>query len=198
MKHRPEGLRLKEALQRQSREQTLSAEQLRALRSLSATAPADLMRRRWLGAAAAGVVVGALGWQFRPQVSPEANRQRLADEIAYNHLQPKPLDVRGSSLDALRPAFEPLGFRLADDPRLALVQGQLVGGRYCSVASVPAALLRYEHARGHCTVYQALFDAERHIGVQAHPAPDFDLCQARGVRVCLWRCEDLLFAFATT
>ncbi len=195
------NLPLKDAVQQQTRQHALSADQLRALKSLAATPQrVDRRRRQLLGATAVAATVSTVslaGWLWSRQLSPDENRQRLAAEIAYNHLQPKPLDAVGTTLEALRPAFASLGFRLADDPRLALVKGTLRGGRFCSVGSVPAALLRYESERGHATVYQARFDPDRHYGVHERQPPEFDLCAARGIEVCLWRSQGLLFAFTT-
>jgi hypothetical protein len=195
---RSEPTPLREALQRQSEMHNLSPEQLKALRSLQREdAPVDIGRRRWLqGGLAAGALAATASGFLWHRARLGDPLQVLADEIAFNHLQPKPLDALGNTLDALRPAFEPLGFRLADDPRLQQIKGQLRGGRYCSVASVPAALLRYEHAGGHTTVYQARFHAQRHRGVPDIAAPDFEVCHARGVRVCLWQSQGLLFAMA--
>lgn len=195
-------LSLKDAVRRQAQKHALSADQLRALTSLSASPQRfDRRRRQILGAAAVAATVSTMslaGWLWSRQLSPEENRRLLAAEIAHNHLQPKPLDAVGTTLKALRPVFASLGFRLADDPRLELVEGTLRGGRFCSVASVPAALLRYESERGHATVYQARFDPDRHYGVNERHPPEFDLCRARGVEVCLWRSQGLLFAFVTT
>jgi anti-sigma factor RsiW len=149
--------------------------------------------------AAALAASAGLGFWASRQFRDGDNLQHLADEIAYNHLVAKPLDVTGGSMDALRPAFRPLGFSLAEDPRLDAVRGRLVGGRFCSVASVPAALLRYESETSATTVYQALYDNQRHRDV-----PDSDSGQppaerhARGVRVQLWQRSGLLVAVAAT
>ena len=200
--HESEHQSLRDAVRQQTEGHVLSPAQLKALRSLQTdAAPVDAGRRRLLrGGLAASVVVTAGAGVLWFSRAPSNPLQHLADEIAFNHLQPKPLDAVGETLAALRPAFESLGFVLADDPRLQQIEGQLRGGRYCSVASVPAALLRYEHVDGqttaHTTVYQARFDADRHRGVPPRAAPDFEVCHARGVRVCLWQAQGLLFAMA--
>lgn len=207
MPREPQSPSLRDAVRQQTERHALNPAQLKALHSLqNESAPVDAGRRRVLrGGVAAGVLAmtgaGVL-WHAR---DPGDAVQQLADEIAVNHLQPKPLDAMGETPDALRPAFESLGFRLADDPRLQQIDGRLLGGRYCSVASVPAALLRYEpvadyptdRTTGHTTVYQARFDARRHRGVPERAAPDFEVCHARGVRVCLWQAQGLLFAMAS-
>ncbi len=159
-------------------------------------------RRRWLSVAAGvGVtaVAGVLGANLIGRGSSgEANAQALAEEIAYNHLGIAPLDLASGELVQLREAFAKLGFNLLDAAEVEGVPGVLTGGRFCSVASVPAAMLRYRTEAGVITVYQARYDEQRHRG-----AADMDagmpgnVRYARGVKVCLCHTQGVLLAVAS-
>lgn len=124
--------------------------------------------------------------------------QRVADEIALNHFQHKPLDVNGGDIATLRPALDRLDFALLNSPRLRERDWTLQGGRYCSVQTVPAAQLRYRTVDSdYMTVYQAPYDPQRH-GPLPHAArgePPLRL-SARGVAVELWVEQGLLLAIA--
>ncbi|MCC5861673.1 MAG: hypothetical protein JJT93_07160 [Gammaproteobacteria bacterium] len=165
--------------------------------------PANPSRRRWLSVAAGvGVagVAGVLGANLigRGGSGTRANAQALAEEIAYNHLRVAPLDIASAELPRLRDGFATLGFSLLDAAEVEGVPGTLMGGRFCSVASVPAAMLRYRTDAGVITVYQALYDPHRHRG-----AADMDagmpghVRHARGVEVCLCHTQGVLLAVAS-
>jgi anti-sigma factor RsiW len=166
--------------------------------------PADPSRRRWLSVAAGVGVAGLAGLVGASLVGrgghggAQANAQSLAEEIAYNHLRVAPLDIASGELERLRDGFATLGFNLLDAAEVEGVPGVLMGGRFCSVASVPAAMLRYRTEEGVITVYQALYDPRRHRG-----AADMDagmpgnVRHARGVEVCLCHTQGVLLAVAS-
>lgn len=163
-------------------------------------APANPSRRRWLSIAAGVGIAGVAGVLGANLVGRggSANAQALAEEIAYNHLRTAPLDIASGELDRLRDGFARLGFNLLDAAEVEGVPGTLMGGRFCSVASVPAAMLRYRTDAGVITVYQALYDPRRHRG-----AADMDagmpgnVRHARGVSVCLCHTQGVLLAVAS-
>lgn len=176
---------------------TLSSDELRRLRELADDKPAMPSRRRWL-AVAAGLGAVSLGGILGPALVGRGNHgQAMADEIAYNHLRQAPLDFE-AGLNELRREFARLGFSLLDAAEVENVPGELVGGRLCSVASVPAAMLQYRSDQGPITVYQARFDPQRHRG-----AADMDRGQpgnviySAGVKVCLCHTQGVLFATAS-
>lgn len=200
-----ETIPLRRAIAERFADTALSPEQLAQLKALTDVAssaapdrPARPDRRRWLAAAAVLAVGAGVGAWLRQGAGTD-NLQRLADEIAYNHLSGKLLDVQGDSIAALRPAFASLGFALLDAPADPELQGAtLLGGRFCSIASVPAALLRYRRADGQeVTLYQAPFDPVRHrdapdMRVAAAPA----VVHARGLRVSLCHLQGVFMAVA--
>lgn len=207
---------LKKGIREIVAEESLDTAELATLRRLARDAApenapasssqiADPSRRRWLsvaagvGIAAVAGMVGAslVGRSDRP--GGQANAQALAEEIAYNHLRDAPVDIASGDLSHLRQGFARLGFQLLDATEIEGVPGVLVGGRFCSVASVPAAMLRYRADTGMITVYQALYDPRRHRG-----AADMDagmpgnVRHARGVEVCLCHTQGVLLAVAST
>jgi anti-sigma factor RsiW len=126
-----------------------------------------------------------------------SNLQALADEIAFNHLYDRPLDVTSGSLDTLREAFAGIGFLLQAPPMPLPAGAELIGGRHCSIASVPAVMLRYRTPNGVLGFCQARFDPARHRGVPdmrvaAAPAEQM----ARGLKVSLCHDRGVLMAIA--
>jgi hypothetical protein len=211
MRHEETHTSLREGIRDIVNEDRLDESELARLRLLAETPPtpvvdrpADPSRRRWLSVAAgAGIaavagVVGASLVGRGGNTGVQANAQALAEEIAYNHLRIAPLDYASGDLVRLREGFATLGFNLLDAAEVEGVPGVLMGGRLCSVASVPAAMLRYRTDAGVVTVYQALFDAQRHLG-----AADMDagmpgnVRHARGVEVCLCHTQGVLLAVAS-
>ncbi len=203
---------LREALREQFQEQRLDSAQLDALRARldAAAASAAVMgpaparqpeRRRFLALAASVTAAGAVGYwglfgltAFRNT----SNLQTLADEIAYNHLYDKPLDVASASLGELREAFAGVGFLLQEVPFELPAGAELFGARHCSIASVPAVMLRYRVGTDVVGVCQARFDPARHRGVpdmQVAAAPA--TAMARGLKVSLCHDRGVLMAMAT-
>jgi hypothetical protein len=200
MKHDHDRLPLRQAIREHVAAERLDAGELAALRRLSQGAPERPARRRLLAAAAAVAGTAVLGYwgSGRQQRIDHDNAQRMADEIAYNHLAASPLDVVGSELATMHASFASLGFSLLDAQAIEGVPGELIGGRFCSVASVPAALLRYRSEHGITTVYQARFDPAQHRGAADVSAGEHGVIRhARGVSVCLCNVQGVLLAVAS-
>ncbi|MCC5870571.1 MAG: hypothetical protein JJU27_18890 [Gammaproteobacteria bacterium] len=197
MTDRDSRVGLRQGIRELVEEERLDDAQLARLRALVDGRPDRPSRRRWLGAAAALGGVAATGYLATTLTGRADNAQRMAEEIAYNHLALAPLDFVSTNLDSLRDAFAVLGFRLLDAQALEDVPGTLMGGRFCSVASVPAALLRYRSETGVTTVYQARHDRRLHRGTADMDAgaPGV-LRRARGVEVCLCHSQGVLLAQA--
>ncbi len=199
MRNSREKIPLKQGIAELFSEQSLDAAQLRQLRAAADQGlPQRPDRRRWLGAAAVLVAGAGVGIWATRRSSGEQNLMAMAEEIAYNHLSYRTVDVAGSSIAELRPAFASLGFSLLDAPADPVLEGaELVGGRFCSVASVPAVQLRYRSADGDVTLCQARFDPVRHreapdMAVTAAPAT----VHARGMRVSLCHTQGVFVAVA--
>lgn len=205
---------LRDALRERFQEQRLDAVQLEALRARLDAAvaspahggPASPLtqppaRRRFLALAASVTAAGAVGYwglfglkAFRDT----SNLQTLADEIAFNHLYEKPLDVVSASMVELRDAFAGVGFLLQEAPFQLPAAAELIGGRHCSIASVPAVMLRYRVGADVIGICQARFDPARHRGVpdmQVAAAPA--TAMARGLKVSLCHDRGVLMAMAS-
>jgi hypothetical protein len=83
--------------------------------------------------------------------------ERIAVEVAHNHIKLKPLDVETDSMERIRRYFTDLEFVPVKSQLLASSNLELLGGRYCSVQSVPAAQLRVSAADNNSlqTLYQS-------------------------------------------
>lgn len=198
MSQRNRTVSLRQGVRNLAEQQSLSADELRKLRALGEDKPALPGRRRWLAVAAGLGAISLGGFLGSALIGRGSQAQAMADEIAYNHLRAAPMDYEHASLNDLRSAFAGLGFSLLDAAELENIPGELAGGRFCSVASVPAAMLRYSSEQGPFTVYQARFDRERHRG-----AANMDLGRSgnvvysAGVKVCLCHTQGILLATAS-
>ena len=121
--------------------------------------------------------------------------QKIADEVATNHLKMKPMEIQTAAIGEVRNYFTELDFM----PQLSQhVEGignsQLAGGRYCSIQGSTAAQLRYKDKKGD---YVTLF--ETHYSPELFKQlPDVDKGQkpivtfARGIKVTIWVEKGLL------
>ena len=125
--------------------------------------------------------------------------QRIADEVALNHLKLKPLDVEAEQMPVLAAYFNRLDFAVRDSSLIAEIDGmRLLGGRYCSVLTVPAAQLRLQRTTGQVlTLYEALFDPQVFPSLPSldHGEPPL-VRYARGIRVAIWVEKGVLFVLA--
>lgn len=193
-----QSLPLKEAVRELSEEHSLDSHELEQLRGLSGGVVALPSRRRWLGIAASMSLVSVAGIFGASLISVGNNAHAMAEEIAFNHLRPTPLDIESSSLDELRRTFSRLGFNLLDAAEVEEVPGELLGGRFCSVSSVPAARLTYLSAEGPISVYQTRFDDRHHRGAAAMDEGEpGNVIYSRGVKVCLCHTRGVFFATAS-
>lgn len=198
MNQRRNATSLRQGVRDLAEQQSLSRDELNKLRSLGEGRPSMPGRRRWLAAAAGLGAISLGGFLGSTLIGRGSQAHAMADEIAYNHLRAAPMDIEAASLDELRSAFSSLGFNLLDAADVENVPGTLAGGRFCSVAAVPAAMLQYRTEQGPVTVYQARFDPQRHRG-----AADMDRGQtgnviySAGVKVCLCHTQGVLLATAS-
>jgi len=121
----------------------------------------------------------------------------IAEEVAYNHLKLKPMEVSSSSLNDMRSYFSELDFSLSQSKYIVDKGLKLVGGRYCSIQGEAAAQLRMqdENTGDMQIVYQAPYNKELfqdlpklHEG-QA-PVRHF----VNGIAVDVWVEKGILFA----
>ena len=120
--------------------------------------------------------------------------QKIADEVAHNHLKLRPLDVQTDQFSQLRQFFSQLNFSPLE-PHLWQSGMTLLGGRYCSIQGKDAAQLRFATSNGQLrTLYEAPYDEKLHRRLpdlgQGEPPLEMS---ARGLKVHLWHEQGLIF-----
>ena len=126
--------------------------------------------------------------------------ERIALEVARNHIKLKPLDVETDSMDGIRRYFTDLEFVPVQSTLLASADLELMGGRYCSIQSVPAAQLRIKvpYSNRLQTLYQTEYRKEifgtlpvienGHVPV---------VVNVKGITIHIWVEKGLLFALTS-
>ncbi len=192
---------LKKSTQDLLNERSLSNGQLRALQQLQDEALQDQpgtghrRRQRSLVALALGLALLVAGLLYLPP-EPDNLHREIAEEVARNHLNLKPMEVLGSEWSELQTYFGALDFVLRQSRYVAQHDLELRGGRYCSLQDVTAAQLRVADAEGHQqTLYQVPYDPGTfgdipHLGEGETPVT----VEVRGLQVTLWVENGLLFA----
>ena len=123
--------------------------------------------------------------------------EQIALEVARNHIKLKPLDVETDSMDGIRRYFSDLEFIPAESSLLASADLELVGGRYCSIQSVPAAQLRIKvpYSNRLQTLYQTEYRKEIFgtlpVMEDGHAPVTVNV---KGITVRIWVEKGLLFA----
>ena len=138
---------LKQAVIDQLETYALSEEQLVRLEALSSKAAPVSTRRIAVVplTAAAAVVVFLLVFLLTPFVVEEGDvRERIAMEVAANHIKLKPLEVETGSIEDIRDYFNKLDFMPVTSTLVRNAGLELIGGRYCSLQGVTAAQLRVQ------------------------------------------------------
>ena len=127
----------------------------------------------------------------------ESIEQRIAEEVADNHLKLKPLEVSTNLLSEIKHYFTHLNFSPITPAFLASSKQSLIGGRYCSIQGVTAVQLRlrdnktgkvqslYEtdYDKNTFKNFPTLSDAKKPVTVYAN-----------GMKVHIWVEKDILFA----
>ena len=123
--------------------------------------------------------------------------ERIALEVAHNHIKLKPLDVETDNIDGIRRYFTDLEFVPVQSTLLASADLELVGGRYCSIQSVPAAQLRIKvpYSNRLQTLYQTEYRKDIFgmlpIMENGHAPVTVNV---KGITVRIWVEKGLLFA----
>ena len=140
----------------------------------------------------------ALGMFWSFGVNHQADVSRLiAEEVSYNHLKMKPMEVSSTSLIDVRAYFNELEFSLSASEFVANSNLQLIGGRYCSIQGETAAQLRMQDKEtGNIQlVYQAPYDKELFRKLpQLQEGQDPVRHFVNGIGVDVWVKKGILFA----
>lgn len=200
---------LKHAIQDKLETITLDEKQLNQLAEMQSSqqsivktskAKNDNKPRFWLGTALAALVISmSLFTYFSIQPSSSEMIQRIANEVAQNHLKMKPMEVKTANMSELQHYFTKLDFLPQPSQQLSqqLAQQlshnseneiQLAGGRYCSIQSSTAAQLRYKNKQGaYVTLFETPYDPKLFKQI-----PNLDKGEepittySRGIKVKLW------------
>ncbi|MGS0695170.1 hypothetical protein [Shewanella sp. 0m-4] len=157
----------------------------------------------------ASLLLLVLGVQLYPHMSWQDNTARpnsfavtnsmswkIADEVAKNHIKMKPLEVQTKQLSTLRQYFTELDFAIVNSSRIG-ANGQMLGGRYCSVQGLTAAQIRFSDQGQAITLYEVQYDRALYGELPNIEAGDLPIeLVARGVAVSIWVEKGLLMASA--
>ena len=203
---------LKQTVQEHLESRSLSEEQFAELEALQASvlaenseenevqpeaepSPSIFGKRPWLPAAlAAALMLVALVPFLWPGKSADMPSM-IAEEVVKNHLNLKPLEVKGSELATISRYFNRLDFVPRQSEVLAGLDVDLLGGRYCSLQGVTAAQLRLQDGGKLRSLYQVPYKPEIFTDLprlEEGEAPKE--AYARGVRVKMWVEKGILFA----
>lgn len=144
--------------------------------------------------AASLVLVFMLSINFLPGRADLSNK--IADEVAMNHIKMKPLELKTSSMAPLRDYFTELDFSVVGSRLLSKQNNIMLGGRYCSIQGVAAAQIRYETVTGQkVTLYEVGYDVQRYGDIPRIDQGELPLSiDVKGINVSLWVEKGLLMA----
>jgi hypothetical protein len=194
---------LKQQLQQQFNQVQLSDSQFETLEDLMNQGAAHVEppagRRLWGSLAVAAMFVVAVVTTFMLSqfsgTSLENMPQLIAEEVVNNHLNMKPLEVKGGSINSVRGYFTKLNFMPAESKLRALDSLQLLGGRYCSLQGITAAQLRMKQGQNLQTQYQTEYLPEVFGDLpQLEKGEKPLIVFAKGIKVKVWVEKGLLFA----
>ena len=124
--------------------------------------------------------------------------ERIAAEVAKNHLKMRPLELKTDAMSDVQHYFSALDFMPTESKLFAGANRQLLGGRYCSIQGITAAQLRYQNGDdGLVTLYETQYDPKTFKDL-----PDINrgeqplLLYSRGLQVKIWVEKDVLMVEA--
>ncbi len=192
---------LKKVMREYVEKQSLSAKQLESLLLLQKGKAKNKsrffnMEYRWLAVAAVFFI--AVGNLFYFVMSPELTlNQRIGSEVAKNHLNLRPLEIKTSSIKEIRGFLTKLGFSPVESVLLKGSSKSLIGGRYCSIQGVRAAQLRLKDSKtGQVqSLYQTVYDKKVFSGFPELKENQKPITvYSKGLAVDIWVEKGLLFA----
>lgn len=154
------------------------------------------MPARWMAVAA--VMFIAVSNVFYFVSLPElALDERIGSEVAKNHINLKPLEIKTSSIKTVGGFLTKLGFLPIESSLLKGSTKSLIGGRYCSIQGITAAQLRLKDSKtGQVqSLYQTIYDEKTFSGLpllkeNQNPVTVY----SKGLAVDIWVEKGILFA----
>lgn len=150
-------------------------------------------------AVAAVVMLSVLSLYFvNPAYFSSASiEQRIAEEVAANHLKLKPLEVKGNTLHAISGYFKQLNFSPVQPLSLQFSKQNLLGARYCSIQGITALQLRMVNpiSQKVQTLYETDYDKQvfKNFPKTEQGSQPITL-YVKGMKVDMWVEKGLLFA----
>lgn len=192
--------KLKQSVRNQFESYALNDDQLRNLESLgkqiktSTTGQVSIYRWSLVGA----VAVFILALLLTPLILDQGDiHERVALEVATNHLKLKPLEIETASIDRIREYFDKLDFMPVKSTLINELGLELAGGRYCSLQGIAAAQLRVRQPGSDSvqTLYQTEYrkDVFKDMPVLEQGDAPVEV-YAKGIRVKIWSEKGLVFA----
>ena len=155
---------------------------------------------RWSVAIAATMLIALTAVLQTSWLDSRPMSERIALEVARNHINLKPMDVTTGSMTGIRQYFSDLEFVPVESALLATTGLKLMGGRYCSIQSVPAAQLRMASAPDGGAVqtfYQTEYREDMFGPLPALERGETPLTvSVKGLDVDIWVEKGLLLALA--
>jgi len=179
---------------------SLSDEQLHELESLADQAVPETVRRISIFpfAIAGAVAAFFLIFLLAPLIIESDDvRERIAMEVAKNHIKLKPLEVETSTIKGIRDYFKKLDFVPVSSTLVSQSGLELIGGRYCSLQGITAAQLRVRKPGESDvqTLYQTEYteDVFKNMPVMEEGEDPVEIF-VKGIKVKIWVEKGLLFA----
>ena len=191
---------LKQSVRDKLESYSLNEDQLQKLESLAPQPVPETARRIpvFTYVIAGAVATFLLVFFLTPLVIEQGDvHERIAMEVAKNHIKLKPLEVETSSIEGIRDYFEKLDFMPVSSLLVSQSGLELIGGRYCSLQGVTAAQLRVRKP-GSGDV-QMLYQTEyikavfRDMPVIEEGGEPVEM-YVKGIKVKIWVEKGLLFA----
>lgn len=148
-----------------------------------------------LATAASVLLALIVVWQSSFFASSNVNMPKaIAMEVAKNHIKLKPLEVSSARFSPVRQYFTELDFAPLKSSLYQLRGNALLGARYCSIAGISAAQIRYKDEKEQLqTLYQVGYAADVY-----GPIPDINKGEkpleviALGLKTTQWVEQGLL------
>lgn len=214
---------LKQVIQNQMKNISLDDEQLERLMQMQVDGTQESVvntlekikktkltnNRLWMAVASMMVIIltlGVLASQYYLNQSSERLIQKIANEVAGNHLKMKPMEVKTVAINDIQDYFTKLDFMPYQSQHLNLqpqhIQYRLAGARYCSIQGSTAAQLRYrdnskDTSKNRGRDYITLFETPNNPELFKE-IPDRDrggepiVTYAKGIKVTIWQERGLL------
>lgn len=196
---------LKESVREYVESSALTDDQLQKLESLFGpvkfenTAPENVQRKSTYPLAIVGAVaVFLLVLLLTTFITEQGDvRERIAKEVATNHIKSKPLEIKTTNMEDIRSYFKKLDFLPVNSRLISDAGFELIGGRYCSLQGVVAAQLKIKKPNSNVvqTLYQTEYrkDIFENMPSLEEGGEPVDIYM-KGIKVRIWVEKGLLFA----